>query len=105
MLSIEVEIGALTFLSPEQLRFWIQEGLKKTLGDGAKLTLKIIKPVIHCGDCSYRGRLHVEDDPAFHFSFPVFSCPSCGSANIVFKKGRECRVRKVDILRDDCDEA
>jgi hydrogenase nickel incorporation protein HypA/HybF len=105
VLSIEVEIGALTFLSTEQLQFWIQEGLKRTLGDGAELTLRIIKPVVHCSDCSYRGGLHVEDDPVFHFSFPVFSCPSCGSTNIVFKKGRECRIKKIDILREEEDDA
>lgn len=105
VLSVELEIGALTFLNPEQLQFWIEEGLKKTLGDGATLRLKQIEPFIHCEECQYRGALKVENDPVFHFSLPVFSCPSCGSAKILLKKGRECRIKKIQILREEEDES
>jgi len=102
--SVELEIGALTFLNPEQLQFWIEEGFKKTLADGAHLKVKIIEPRIHCEECDYKGGFKVAQDPMFHLLLPVFSCPSCGSTKIVLRKGKECRIRKIQILKEESDE-
>lgn len=104
MKTVELEIGTLTFLNPEQLEFWIQEGFKKTLADGALLKVKMIKPRVHCEECDYRGVLNLSHDPIFHLLAPSFSCPSCGSKKILLKKGRECRIGKIQILKEDPDE-
>jgi hydrogenase nickel incorporation protein HypA/HybF len=105
VLEVELEIGQLTFLNPEQLSFWMKEGFKKTLADNAKLHFKSIRPLVHCKNCGHRGTLPVQEDPVFHYSLPVFICPSCSSTHITIEKGRECLIRKIQILTDRSDDA
>lgn len=105
MLSIQLEIGELTFLNPEQLKFWILEGFKKTLAEGAKLRIRRVKPHIICNQCTFRGSLKLNSDPVYHFLLPVFACPSCGSGDISLRRGRECRIRRIQILKEDEGEA
>lgn len=103
VLAVELEIGELTFLGTEQLQFWIEEGFKKTLAEGAELQIEVVKPLVQCTECGYRGKLKVENDPVFHLSLPVFACPSCGSVNIELKRGKECRIKKIQILKEEND--
>ncbi|GAH93748.1 unnamed protein product, partial [marine sediment metagenome] len=37
ILSVEIEIGELTFLNPEQVEFWLEEIFKKTPAKDAKI--------------------------------------------------------------------
>ena len=105
VLVVELEIGELTFLNPDQLSFWIKEGLKRTLAGDCELHFKSIKPVVRCQDCGHRGNLPVRNDPLRHYSLPVFVCPSCGSAHIVIEKGKECLIRRIQILAEENDDA
>jgi hydrogenase nickel incorporation protein HypA/HybF len=103
VLAVRLEIGELTFLNPEQLTFWIEEGFKETIAERSELHFRRIKPLVRCEDCGQRGDLPVRDDPVFHYSLPIFACPSCGSTHIVIEKGRECLIRKIEILTEERD--
>ncbi len=105
MLAVELEIGDLTFLNPDQLSFWIKEGFKKTLAEDCELHFESIAPVVSCQDCGHRGDLPVRNDPLFHYSLPVFVCPSCGSAHIAIERGKECLIRRIQILAEENDHA
>lgn len=99
VLKAEIELGVLSFLNPEQVEFWLKLSLEKTPADGAELEIKTVEAEILCQDCRYRGKLEMKDDPLFHYSLPLLSCPQCNSGKISIEKGRECMVKRIELLR------
>jgi len=99
VLLVSIEIGRLTFLNPEQVEFWVKLGFEKTIASDAELHIEVIEPQISCPNCGYRGDLKVEDDPLYHIRLPSFSCPRCDSWEIKIEKGRECVIKKIEILK------
>jgi len=98
ILLVELEIGELSLLNPEQVEFWVKLAFEKTPASEAELRIEKVKPEIHCVSCGYTGTLEVKDDPLAHFLIPVFQCPKCGSGEITVKRGKECRVKRIEIL-------
>lgn len=94
---IDLEIGELTFLNPEQVSFWLSEFLKGTEADGAEVSLKTIPACVRCGACGYEGPLAVRDDPLFHEALPVFACPRCRKGSLEILEGRDYMVRSIEI--------
>ena len=79
---INLVIGELTFLSPDQVRFWVGELLKDTIGEGAEVVIETQRPKVRCRACGYEGEVAVEDDPIYHYSTMVPACPECGSTEM-----------------------
>ena len=98
ILLIELEIGELSLLNPEQIEFWLKLAFEKTPASEAELKIETVKPEIHCASCGYTGTLESKDDPLCHFLIPVFQCPKCGSGEITVQRGKECRVKRIEIL-------
>ena len=101
VLSLKLEIGELTFLSPEQIRFWLKELFKGTLAQGVKIYIKKILSLIKCKSCSYEGNMSLgsdEDNPLSHTYFPIMKCPKCSSFSLEIKKGKECLVKQIRIV-------
>jgi len=99
ILSVDIEIGELTFLNPEQIRFWLKEIFRKTQAKKAKIHIKKIHSRAICQDCHWQGKINLEDNPLYHIYFFTSRCPQCGSSALEIKKGRECLVRKIKISR------
>lgn len=100
VLSLKLEIGELTFVSPEQIRFWLKELFKGTLAQGARIYIKKILSLIKCKSCSYEGNIdlgNTEDDSLHHTHFPIIKCPKCSSSSLEIKKGKECLVKQIRI--------
>jgi hydrogenase nickel incorporation protein HypA/HybF len=98
VLGIQIEIGGLSFLNPEQVKFWLELKFEETIARGAKLDIKITTPEISCPECGYSGRLEMKDDPIYHFILPSLSCPRCGSDKVMVEKGRGCTVNRIKLL-------
>lgn len=98
VLLVELEIGELSLLNPEQVEFWLKLAFEKTLASEAEIKIEVVKPEVHCSSCGYTGTLKTVDDPLYHFVLPVFKCPQCGSGEISVKRGKECRIKKIEIL-------
>ena len=98
VLTVEVEIGKLTFLNPDQVSFWVETSFKDTPAEGSKLDVKVIEPLVVCQACGYRGQLLPEEDPLYHWVLPLLKCPECGSTELKVEKGRECTLRRVELL-------
>ena len=98
VLGVQIEIGGLSFLNPEQVRFWLEIKFEETIAHGAKLDIKLIPPEISCPGCGYKGTLEMKDDPVYHFVLPSLSCPLCGSSKVVVEKGRGCTVNRIKLL-------
>jgi hydrogenase nickel incorporation protein HypA/HybF len=99
--SIDMEIGELSFLNPEQVEFWIKLGFKDTIAENAAIRFTEMKAVIHCKTCHYQGHLEVKEDPAYHLQLPQFKCPNCNQTDIQIIQGRETIIRSIKILRDE----
>ena len=99
ILSVEIEIGELTFLNPEQVEFWLEEIFKKTPAKDAKIQIRKINSQMKCQDCQWQGKINARDDPFYHTYFFTSRCPQCGSSSLKIKRGRECLVRKIRMSR------
>ncbi len=95
---VEVEIGDLTFLGHEQVRFAYQTLTEKTIAEHSKLAIKRIQGRGRCDGCGYEGPLSYLDDPQFHVSFATFNCPKCGNP-LSISAGRECIIRRIRIRK------
>jgi hydrogenase nickel incorporation protein HypA/HybF len=98
IIEVEVEIGDLTFLGLEQVRFAYKILTDKTIAKDSKLTIKQVHGRGKCDSCGYDGRLSYLDDPQFHISIPTFNCPRCGKP-LSISAGRECVIKRIRIKK------
>ncbi len=98
VVSILLEIGELTHLNGEQVSFWIRELFKDTAAEGAEVKIRIIKARIQCQGCGYKGGMGPDQEDSFRHLIPA-SCPRCNSFQINIEKGRECILRRIQVLR------
>jgi hydrogenase nickel incorporation protein HypA/HybF len=98
VLSVQLEIGELTLLNVEQVSFWIRELFKGSMAESAKIKVKIIKARIRCEVCGYKGENSFDQKDLLQHFVPL-SCPKCGSMQIKTEKGRECTLRKIQVVK------
>jgi hydrogenase nickel incorporation protein HypA/HybF len=98
---VMVEVGELSFVGIDQLRFAYGILVKDIkMLSRSKLTIKEIPAIISCKSCDYEGPLKRFDEPDSHFVTPVFACPECmGKVDIV--QGRECTIKNIRMMVDD----
>ncbi len=90
-----LEIGELTALNPEQVKFIFETITRGTVAEGARYNIQVIKPVIKCKKCSYKGSIQFFE--RLHFFLPVIKCPECGEIDVDIIAGRECCVTRIKI--------
>ena len=95
---VELEIGELSLLNPEQVEFCLKLIFERTYASEAELKIGLVKPQVNCRNCGYEGTLETKEDPLYHLVIPTFKCPQCGSGEISVKRGRECTVKRIEIL-------
>ncbi|MBN1894837.1 hydrogenase maturation nickel metallochaperone HypA [bacterium] len=101
ILSIEIEIGELTFLSFDQLKFWLDMEFKDTPAGEAEIKFTSVEARLQCDACGFSGRPSAEMDTGSHLALPSLACPKCGSSRIEWIQGRDAVVRKMQILKPD----
>ncbi len=90
-----LEIGELTALNPDQLKFIFETITQGTVAQGACFNISTIKTSIRCKKCSYKG--DIESFERQHFFIPVIKCPQCDETDVDIFAGRECCVKKIKI--------
>lgn len=90
-----IEIGELTALNPDQLKFIFETISAGTVAEGARYNIGVVKPLINCKKCGYNGAIDFFEK--LHFFLPVIMCPKCGEIDIDIIAGRECCVKKIKI--------
>ncbi len=93
---LTLEIGELTSLNPDQLKFIFSIISKGTVLEGADFVIKIISPVIRCNKCEYQGP--IEYFEKVHFLLPMIKCPRCEETDIEILSGKECNVKNMKII-------
>ncbi|MDG6220165.1 MAG: hydrogenase maturation nickel metallochaperone HypA [Candidatus Thermoplasmatota archaeon] len=101
---VALEVGELTFLGHEQLRYGFQVlGDLEPLIRGAVLDIQEKKAAVQCSACGYKGALDYVEDPSHHISMPIFSCPKCKDV-VEILEGKECTITNIRVLLDDEEE-
>lgn len=90
---VRVEVGELTSLNPEQLKFIFQTITRNTVLEGAQFRIDMVRPVIDCNQCHYHGSLRFFQ--ALHYVLPVIHCPECESTDVEILQGRDCTVKDM----------
>ncbi|UXM85114.1 hydrogenase maturation nickel metallochaperone HypA [Methanococcus aeolicus] len=91
---INLEIGELTFINFEQLKFAFEVASEGTLCKDAELEAEFLKPHIACNNCGYRGELTANDE------FEV-KCPECGSLSLKISGGKEFNIKNAILESDE----
>jgi len=94
---VHLVIGTLTFLNPEQVRFWYEVLTKDTIMEGSKLRIEEKSGLVRCNECGYEGGFKYEDDPIYHIPTPTLRCPKCGSI-VEIVGGRDCLIKSVKLV-------
>lgn len=87
VVGVKLQIGELTCVVPDALRFCFDVCAKGTLLEGAKLSITRVPGRGRCRDCS---RVQSMDGP-------VLSC-ICGSWDVEILEGRELRLQEVEVI-------
>ena len=96
VLSVELEVGEMTLLNPDQLRFAFSILSRGTIAEGALLTIREIPCTVNCKACGYRGAIDPASD-GDHFLPIILRCPRCGSSELSIESGRECSIKRVRV--------
>ncbi len=92
--NVYLDIGELTFLNPEQLKFAFEVLTKDTKLQGANLIVNEMKAEVECESCGYKGELiEPEGD---HFGFLRIFCPNC-RAKVKILSGKECVLSRIQM--------
>jgi hydrogenase nickel incorporation protein HypA/HybF len=99
IIGINLEIGSLTFLNPQQLRFSLKILSKDTIAEKAVVRIKTTPATVECRDCGYTG-LAKYSGPELHLNpLLILQCPRCQSMNTEIVEGRSCNIKSIRIVR------
>jgi len=84
--SVRVQVGALTAVLPDAMRFCFELAVQGTVAEGARLDIDERPAAVHCRGCGADAVL-----PDF-----LLLCP-CGSADVQITAGRELRILSMEV--------
>lgn len=102
IIEVTIEIGKLTMLNPEQLRFLLDVLSEDTLLHGSKIIINEIPVEIKCNSCDFKGSTDLDDSDHY---LAIVVCPQCGENDLEVTAGRECNVQKIKIEKSDEEES
>jgi len=98
ILEVTIEIGKLTMLNPEQLRFLLDVLTEDTLLQDSEIIIEEIPVEIECKLCNYKGSTELDDSDHY---LMIVKCPECGERDLEIITGRECNVKSIKIEKND----
>ena len=100
VLEVTIEIGHLTMLNSEQLKFLLDVIIEGTLLENSEILIEEIPVEIKCQSCDFKGEANTEGSDHY---LTIVVCPECGGRNLEITKGRECNVKNIRIEKVDED--
>jgi len=101
IIEVTIEVGKLTMLNPEQLKFLIDVLVENTLLEGAEVNIVELPVELKCNLCEYTGLADMDDSDHY---LAIVKCPECGERNVEITAGRECNVKNIKREKDEGDE-
>ncbi|MFW6064496.1 MAG: hydrogenase maturation nickel metallochaperone HypA [Candidatus Natronoplasma sp.] len=96
---VRIEVGEMTFLGHEQLKFAYETLSQDTILEGSELNIEEIKSKVKCDECGYEGDVDYSDKTSVHYQVPVISCPECASKPTIVK-GKETKIVGVTAVEE-----
>lgn len=97
ILEVRLEVGELSHIDAEQLRFCYESISKETPLEGSVLSISIVPAIVSCPHCAYRGRPDYWDDAVAIAPVVTMRCPQCGKA-VDADEGHECAIKSVRLI-------
>ena len=88
---VNLQVGKLSAIVPDSLRFCFDLVVKDTPLDGAELDIEELPVVARCKDC----------DIEWTVTEAVFTCTQCQGGNIDILSGRELDITSIEIEDED----
>ncbi len=85
--SVCLEIGALSAVEPEALRFGFEVLSRGTLADGARLEIRELPGEAWCMQCRGSVAVRRRYDP----------CPRCGAYQLQVISGEQMRIKELEV--------
>ncbi len=106
VLKVNLQVGELTFLAEEQMRFAFDVLKADGHGamEGAEVEIETIRARGTCAACGYSGGTRVQEEADLHFKLPTIDCPRCGQ-RLEITEGRDLYIRDIVMEVPDGDEA
>jgi hydrogenase nickel incorporation protein HypA/HybF len=101
IIEVTIEVGKLTMLNPEQLKFLLDVLVENTLLEGADINIVELPVELNCNSCEYTGLADMDDSDHY---LAIVKCPECGERNVEITAGRECNVKNIKIEKEEGDE-
>ena len=95
------EIGELTMLNPEQLRFMMDILREGTIFEDAEIIINMIPTKIECESCGFTGESKTDEN--MDHLMTVATCPECENTRVHILQGQECNIKTIKIEREDED--
>jgi hydrogenase nickel incorporation protein HypA/HybF len=86
--AIKLDIGTLSGIEPDALEFAMEEAIKGSLAEKAKVHYNYIQAVAVCEACCHEFETHD------YFK----TCPFCNSLNTSLIKGKELKIAAIDLI-------
>lgn len=94
-----LEIGDMTMLNPEQLRFMMSILSEDTMLEDAEIIINMIPIEIECESCGFQGESKTDENQDHLMA--VARCPECENTQVHIIKGQECNVKTIKIEKED----
>ena len=98
IVEVTIEVGELTMLNPEQVKFLLGVLAEDTLLEGAEIIIEEVPVEIKCRSCEFTELANT--DGSDHY-LAIVLCPKCDERNVEILKGRECNVKTIKIEKSD----
>ncbi len=83
-----LEIGKLSCVEPDALRFGFNVVIKNTLADNAELEIRQTQGYGICGHCGQTVQMETLHDP----------CAECGRPGVVVTQGNEMKIKDLVVI-------
>jgi len=100
VLAVRLEIGELSHIEAEQLRFCYVAITEQTPIQDSALEIETVEAVVNCERCRYRGRPKYWDDALSVGPIPTMECPNCGAA-VEIAEGNDCAIKSIRFAVED----
>ncbi|MHA1309746.1 MAG: hydrogenase maturation nickel metallochaperone HypA [Candidatus Helarchaeota archaeon] len=95
---VHLEIGDLTFLVPEQLKFSFDIASKGTIAEGANIRITHVNAKVFCPKCKYKGVLNLESSgDTLMMELSLSQCPKCGERDLEIIGGHELNIKNIRV--------
>lgn len=84
---INLQVGKLSAVVIDSLRFCFELAVKETPLEGTELAIEELDVVVRCKQCQARWTV----------TEPVFTCKNCQSGDIDILSGRELDIKSIEI--------